>query len=173
MFVNNVSLGIYGDAVRRPTYRNAKMRTLLESVEEVLGPSAQAPGLRLIDEAGRELTDPVVVLVSNNPYALDHPVARGTRPALDTGQLGIVVVRLPPYADHPLVRSWTVPRLEVTAPTPVHAGIDGEAADLGPPLQFTIRPAALRVRISSHHLGASPSARFSPPGRRQPTTPTR
>ena len=29
MFLNNVSLGIYGQAVRRPAYRDAKVRTLL------------------------------------------------------------------------------------------------------------------------------------------------
>jgi hypothetical protein len=32
--------------------------------------------------------------------------------------------------------------------------------DLSPPLRFAIRPAALRVRISSRHPGASPSARL-------------
>jgi diacylglycerol kinase family enzyme len=42
-----------------------------------------------------------------------------------------------------------VTRLEVTAPAPIHAGIDGEAAELVPPLEFAIRPAALRVRISA------------------------
>ncbi len=43
VYVNNVSLGIYGDAVRRPTYRDAKVRTLLLTAEEVLGPSAGVP----------------------------------------------------------------------------------------------------------------------------------
>jgi diacylglycerol kinase family enzyme len=85
LFLNNVSLGIYGDAVQRPAYRDAKVRTLLETAQQVLGPSARAPALLLIDDAGREHRDPAVVLVSNNPYALDQPVARGTRPALDTG----------------------------------------------------------------------------------------
>ena len=31
LFLNNVSLGIYGDAVQRPAYRDAKVRTLLET----------------------------------------------------------------------------------------------------------------------------------------------
>jgi hypothetical protein len=46
------------------------------------------------------------------------------------------------------------------------AGLDGETVDLGPPLRFAIRPAALRVRISSRHPGASPSARLHLPGPR-------
>jgi len=164
MFLNNVSLGIYGQAVRRPAYRDAKVRTLLATAEEVLGPSGEAPALRLADDAGREHRDPAVVLVSNNPYALDNPLAPGTRPALDTGRLGIVVLDAPGEGRLPTGRSWTAPRLEVSAPAAVHAGVDGEAADLSPPLRFAIRPAALRVRISSRHPGASPSARLRPPG---------
>jgi Diacylglycerol kinase catalytic domain len=53
LFVNNVSLGIYGDAVQHPAYRDAKVRTLLETAREVLGPSAQVPALQLADDAGR------------------------------------------------------------------------------------------------------------------------
>jgi diacylglycerol kinase family enzyme len=161
VFLNNVSLGIYGEAVRRPAYRDAKVRTLVETAEKVLGPSGQAPALHLADDAGREHTQLAVVLVSNNPYALDHPVARGTRPALDSGQLGIIVLDAPGDSPHPPGRAWTAPDLEISAPAPVHAGIDGEAVELSPPLKFAIRPTALRVRISSRHPGASPSARFS------------
>ena len=162
-FLNNVSLGIYGDAVRSPAYRDAKVRTLLETAAEVMGPSGEAPALRLVDDSGREHRRPAVVLVSNNPYALDRPLARGTRPTLGGGQLGIVVVDAP--GDSPLApgRAWSAPRLEVSAPGPVHAGIDGEGVKLSPPLVFAIRPAALRVRISPRHPGASPSARLHLP----------
>ena len=164
LFLNNVSLGIYGEAVRRSAYRDAKLRTLLATAEEVLGPSGEAPALRLVDDAGREHRDPAVVLVSNNPYALDNPLAPGTRPALDTGRLGIVVLGAPGGASVRPGRAWTAPRLEVSAPAAVHAGVDGESVDLSPPLRFAIRPAALRIRISSRHPGASPSARPHLPG---------
>src|ERR1039457_4331663 len=83
IFLNNVSLGIYGDAVRRPAYRDAKVRTLLETAAEVMGPSAEAPTLRLADDLCREHRHVAVVLVSNNPYALDRPLAQVTRPALE------------------------------------------------------------------------------------------
>ena len=162
-FLNNVSLGIYGDAVRSPAYRDAKVRTLLETAAEVMGPSGEAPALRLADDSGREHRHPAIVLVSNNPYALDRPLARGTRPTLGGGQLGIVIVDAP--GDSPLApgRAWSASRLEVSAPGPVYAGIDGEAVELSPPLVFAIRPAALRVRISPRHPGASPSARLHLP----------
>jgi diacylglycerol kinase family enzyme len=164
MFLNNVSLGIYGDAVRSPAYRDAKIRTLLETAAEVMGPGTEAPTLDLTDDLGREHRHPAIVLVSNNPYALDRPLVRGTRPALDSGQLGIVVLDAP--GDSPPVpgRAWSAPRLEVSAPEPVHAGIDGEAVELSPPLRFVIRPAALRARISPRHPGASPSALLRLPG---------
>ena len=101
LFLNNVSLGIYGDAVQRAAYRHAKLRTLLETAQQVLGPSARAPDLLVTDDAGREHRQSAVVLVSNNPYALDQPVARGTRLALDTGQLGVVVLDAPGDRPHP------------------------------------------------------------------------
>jgi diacylglycerol kinase family enzyme len=165
MFLNNVSLGIYGDAVRSPAYRDAKVRTLLETAAEVMGPGAEALALDLTDDTGREHRQPAIVLVSNNPYALDRPLVRGTRPALDSGQLGIVILDAPGDSLHSPGRAWTAPRLEVNAGAPVHAGVDGEAVDLDPPLRFATRPASLRVRISPHHPGASPSARLRLPGR--------
>jgi diacylglycerol kinase family enzyme len=174
-FLNNASLGIYGDAVRSPAYRDAKVRTLLQTAAEVMGPSAEAPALYLVDDLGREHRDLALVLVSNNPYALDRPLARGTRPALDSGQLGIVVVDAPGDSPRRPGRAWSAPHLEVSAPEPVHAGVDGEAVELSPPLRFAIRPAALRVRISSRHPGAPPSARPSRRGRLRapPTLPPR
>jgi hypothetical protein len=127
----------------------------------VLGPSGQAPPLRLVDDAGRENPQLAVVLVPSNPYALDRPPPRGTRPALDTGQLGIVVLDVPgdsapfPGARPGPRRTW---RSVPSARCP--AGIDGEAVPLSPPLRFVIRPARLRVRISARHPGTSPAARF-------------
>jgi diacylglycerol kinase family enzyme len=165
LFLNNVSLGIYGDAVRSPGYRDAKMRTLLETAEKVLGPGAEVPALRLVDDRGREHQHLAVVLVSNNPYTLDRPLRSGARPALDSGRLGIIVLDAPSAAPHPPRaaphtpgRAWSAPHLDVSALPPVHAGIDGEAIDLSPPLQFTIRPKALRVRISPRHQRMPPSA---------------
>jgi diacylglycerol kinase family enzyme len=133
VFLNNVSLGVYGEAVGRPGYRNAKLQTI---VETVLGPSSAAPELRVVDDLGREHRRPAVVLASNNPYAPDPPAGR---PALDTGRLGVIVVDALP-------RLWTANAVTVDAPATLHAGIDGEAVDLEPPVEVTILPSALRVR---------------------------
>jgi diacylglycerol kinase family enzyme len=156
LFLNNVSLGIYGEAVRQAAYRDAKARTLLETAVRVLGPSESASELRLVDDEGREHRDPAVVVVSNNPYALDQTLAPGTRPRLDSGRLGVVALEEPASSLLP-GRAWTATSVMVDGPAPVHAGIDGEAVDLSTPLDFTILPAALRVRISARHPGVSPS----------------
>ena len=153
LFLNNVSLGIYGDAVRQPAYREAKARTLLETAAHVLGPSAAAVDLQLVDNRGRPHLNPAVVLVSNNPYSLEPPHPPGTRARLDSGQLGVIVLDTPRTRQSPAL-TWTTARLEVAAPAPVHAGIDGEAVDLTPPLRFAIRSGALRVRISARDATA-------------------
>jgi diacylglycerol kinase family enzyme len=146
LFLNNVSLGIYGDAVQKPAYRGAKARTLLETALGVLGPSGSASGLSLVDDAGRTHLDPAVLLVSNNPYSLEPPGVAGTRPRLDGGELGIIVLDTPGARGRG-GRSWSATRLEVAAAAPLHAGIDGEAVELNPPLSFAIRPRALRLLV--------------------------
>src|SRR4029450_775907 len=158
---NTWSLGISGAGVRQPTYRDAKARTLLETAAEVLGPSAAIVDLQLLDDRGRAHRNPAVVLVSNNPYSLEPARAAGSRPTLDTGGLGIVVLDRPRAGQGP-GRAWTAARLEVSAPAPVHAGIDGEAGELGPPLEFVIDPRGVRVRVARRHPGLSPSAPLRP-----------
>jgi diacylglycerol kinase family enzyme len=150
LFLNNVSLGIYGDAVRQPAYRDAKARTLVETAGRNLGPSAATGDLQLVDDRGRPHRNPAVVLVSNNPYSLEPGPATGTRTTLGSGRLGVVVLGRPGAASSP-GRTWTATQLEVSAAPPVHAGVDGEAVVLASPLRFVIRPGALRVRIASRH----------------------
>jgi hypothetical protein len=94
--------------------------------------------------------------VSNNPYALDRPVAQGTRPSLDGGILGVIVLDRAAIGMTP-GRAWTARSVDVHAADTVRAGIDGEAVELSSPLECVILPGALRVRISARHPGASPS----------------
>jgi diacylglycerol kinase family enzyme len=147
LFLNCVSLGIYGEAVRQSAYRDAKLRTLLETARAVLGPSGEVPELDFVDALGRAHTHPAIVVVSNNPYAPGRPMARGARPTLDSGRLGIIVIDTPAERRHPPGRAWSATSLEVGAAATVHAGLDGEPVEFAPPLEFVIRPAALRVRL--------------------------
>jgi diacylglycerol kinase family enzyme len=162
VFVNNVSLGLYAEAVQRPGYREAKLHTLLATVPDVLGPDAQPPELRCSGPHGTE--SGVAILVSNNSYRLGRALGSGTRPRLDAGQLGIAVLgprsvdgtgtRATPLA----MQQWADGTFEIESAGPVPAGIDGEAMVLDPPLRFRTLPGALRVRIAPKHSGASPSA---------------
>lgn len=163
VFVNNVSLGLYAQAVQQAGYRDAKLRTLLGTVPDVLGPDGDGLDLRWTGPGGHEHRAGAAILVSNNRYRLGRAVGSGTRPRIDDGLLGITVAggsigggggRLPqrPW------REWTAPAFEVDADHPVPAGIDGEAVQLDPPLRFRIRPGVLRVRVARRHPGASPSA---------------
>jgi diacylglycerol kinase family enzyme len=162
VFVNNVSLGFYAAAVQRDDYRDAKLRTMLDMVPEVLGPEAEGLDLRWARPGHGEHSSAAAILVSNNSYRLGRVLASGTRPRLDAGVLGVAVVgggdRSGPagLARQPL-EQWSAPVFEVTAAGPVPAGIDGEAAVLDPPLRFEAKPAALRVRIARTHPGASPA----------------
>lgn len=162
VFVNNVSLGLYAEAVDRPGYREAKLHTLLETVPDVLG--RDATPLDLSWPTADPARPAVAILVSNNAYRLGRALGSGTRPRLDRGVLGIAVLaQTTGTADGRSFRrltmqSSTAPTFEIEAGGPVPAGIDGESVHLDPPLRFRIRTGALRVRIARHHPGASPSA---------------
>ncbi|MGN6872341.1 MAG: diacylglycerol/lipid kinase family protein [Solirubrobacteraceae bacterium] len=161
VFVNNVSLGLYADAVARPGYREAKLHTILDAVPDAVGPGASAPTLRWHTPDGEQSA--VAILVSNNAYRLGRALGSGTRPRLDEAVLGVAVLA-PVVAGDGLAKprwgkqQWATPVFEINADGPVAAGIDGESMQLSAPLRFRIRPGALRARIAPHHPGASPSA---------------
>ncbi len=160
VFVNNVSLGVYAEAVGQERYREAKLRTLLDTLADTLGPEGEANELRWTDAAGRPQTSTALILVSNNPYLLGPTLGSGTRPRLDGGRLGVVDF-LPPVGGPRSKARWrelSQPELTVEADRPIPLGVDGEALTMEPPLRFRIRPRALRVRIAAAHPGASPSA---------------
>lgn len=152
-FLNNVSLGISADAVRQAGYRDAKLRTLLETArEEALGSSSTPADVHLVDDGGAEHRSPAVVLVSNNPCVFERPPVRGARAVLDSGQLGIVVIDAPAGPPHHAGLAWSARSLGVETSGTVRAGVDGEAVALTPPLHFTLHPRALRVRIAPGHV---------------------
>lgn len=163
VFVNNVSLGIYAEAVQRPGYRESKIRTILDTVPDVLGPEGGGLDLSWKGPGGHEHHSGAAVLVSNNRYRLGKAVGSGTRPRIDDGLLGITVASAPSGSGPGRIeqrpwREWSAEEFEVDSNEPVPAGIDGEAVTLEAPLRFRIRPGALSVRIARAHPGASPSA---------------
>ena len=158
VFVNNVSLGVYADAVQRPGYREAKIRTILDMLPESAEQDAETSALRWRDPDGLTHDGGLAVLVSNNVYRLGNLIGSGTRPRLDAGRLGVAVIEPQRWFRRGVVRNWSMPAIEVEGGPSVPAGIDGEAVVLTSPLRFESRPRALRVRIAGQHPGCSPSA---------------
>jgi diacylglycerol kinase family enzyme len=173
VFVNNVSLGLYAAIVRSPAYRDAKVDTTLSTLPQVLGPQTEPFDLRFTGPDGVEHRGAHVIQVSNNPYGATV-TGMGSRPRLDTHQLGVVSLVLGKEGGaaaflaalatgHPErfrgLTSWPTPTFEVTSEGPVEIGLDGETQVMDPPLRFSIRPTPVRVRLPKHAIGYSPGAR--------------
>jgi diacylglycerol kinase family enzyme len=161
-FVNNASLGVYAKVVQSSEYRDAKIQTAATLLPDILGPDATPMDLRHRLPSGEEAATAQLILVSNNPYELQHLSGMGTRDRLDTGQLGIVSLYVGGPADVQRLagltavgqvnrfagwREWQAPSFEIRSNQAVEVGVDGEALLLEPPLRFEIRPAALTVRL--------------------------
>jgi len=173
VFVNNASLGLYAKIVQVPGYREAKLKTAADVLPELLGPDAKPFDLRFTGPDGTSYDTAHMILVSNNQYQLDHLGGRGTREHLDDGVLGVVAARIggPEQARRfvaleavgqvrkfPGWLEWETPRFDVGSDSPVEIGVDGETLMMTPPLVFTVRPGALRVRIPRTAPGRSPAS---------------
>ena len=173
VFVNNASLGVYAQVVQSDAYRDAKLETWAQMLPELLGPDAPPIDLEFEGPDATEYTDAPLVLVSNNPYQLTRLAGAGTRPRLDTGQLGIFAARIRSPGDvaqlvtletigqsqrFPGLLEWSQREFEVRSGSAVAVGLDGEALTLEPPLRFVSLPGALRIRLPRHAAGVSPAA---------------
>ena len=159
VFVNNVSLGVYAEAVQSQAYRDAKLRTLVDTMPEVLGP--QGEGLDLtgwapMGRAGRPTRSCWYPMIPTGWAGRWAPVpAREWTPGSSASRWSTR------NGGARRIQQWTTDSFEIESAHTVAAGIDGEAVRLDPPLRFRSRPGALRVRIAPQHPGASPSAAIS------------
>ena len=173
VFVNNVSLGLYATVVQSPEYRDAKVNTVLAALPGMLGPGTEPMDLRYDDPDGVHHDGAHMIQVSNGPYGRTMRTM-GSRSSVDAGVLGVITLVLPDDAAatrflaalsaghperYPGFHSWTTTSFSVGSGGPVMIGLDGETLQLEPPLGFTIRPEALRVRLARGAIGYSPAAR--------------
>lgn len=165
-FVNNASFGVYASVVQSPAYRDDKARTTLEMLPELL---THHSGPRLTVRAAAETIDePQAVLVSNNPYLMGDPAGLGRRERLDSGDLGVLGVKVDNAAQAawmlrgrrgPGLTSFTAQEVVVDADEDtIQAGVDGEALTLPTPVRCRIEPGAVRVRLPRHRPGVPRSA---------------
>ncbi|MDN0200552.1 diacylglycerol kinase family protein [Streptomyces sp. S.PNR 29] len=182
VFVNNVSFGVYADALLEPGYREDKPRAF----------AAVAPGYlkgrqwveARVDTPWGTVEFPQVVLISNNPYHLATPRWLGRRFSLSTGQLGVIVLKRPAQAPPDLLRHlrgelrqdkrgagsagdgaviWSAPGITLHGEVRhLDAGVDGEAVRLPLPIVCRIRPGALRVLLPKDRPGTPPGHAMAP-----------
>jgi diacylglycerol kinase family enzyme len=168
VFVNNVSLGVYGRVVQVSGYREAKLQTWAQTLPDLIGPRAARFELEFDGPHATRFVAPALVLVSNNQYKITTFRGLATRPRLDAGRLGIVaatvdnavvdllslaIARRSQHRRH--LVSWIESSFEVQATAGVPVGVDGESLTLDPPLRFLSLQQALRVRLPRTATGAS------------------
>jgi diacylglycerol kinase family enzyme len=174
VFVNNACLGLYAKIVQSADYRDAKLKTAAGMLPDMIGPDAVPFDLRFTGPDGVDYPTAHLILVSNNPYELDHLGGRGTRARMDLGTLGLVAARIDGARDAVTfvsleaagrIRSfhgwleWEAPRMQVDSGAAIEIAIDGEAMMMDPPLIFESMPGALRIRVPRQAMGLAPAAR--------------
>ncbi len=156
VFLNNVSFGVYAQAVHRDGYREDKEATLAAVFREVAAdPEAQA-GIRYSTPNGERHERAPLLLVSNNVYRMSGPPDFGRRLTLNAGKLGVgAVTNLPKDADLHSIRldqlrtlhQWETTSLRLESDEPILAGFDGEALVFESPLDLSVRPKGLRILV--------------------------
>jgi len=164
LFVNNSAIGLYPlmvldrEAQQSRLNRSKRLAMIVAGVRTLLRFNHQR--LRLIVNDEEERVDTPLLFVGNNDYRLDIG-APGRRRSLEDGQLCVFVMRkktrrgfvaaslralLNRSRPDDMEQIANVQRLRVAS----HRGrltlsLDGEVTTMAPPLDFRIRPRALRV----------------------------
>jgi diacylglycerol kinase family enzyme len=164
LFLNNVSLGVYAGFVHDPARKTRnRLFALFRMAPALLGRSRRPLALAFEVRAERTEQEALVVLVANNDYRMASMADLGARSRLDEGLLHVYVIEavgrssllalLLKVARGRAAQAegwaeWSVANLRVEfGHRRIHAAIDGEPVVLEPPLEFAIRPRALRVLV--------------------------
>ncbi|MDJ0952334.1 MAG: diacylglycerol kinase family protein [Acidimicrobiia bacterium] len=167
VFLNNVSFGVYAQAVHTEGYREDKASTIATAISAASADVEAQAALRYVTPGGRTHERAPLLLVSNNRYHYSGPPDYGRRYRLDSGKLGIGAITDLPEGDvasMPLheVRSlqeWETTSYRIESDEPILAGLDGEALQFESPLKLEIHRKGLRVLVPA---GTRPG--YVPPG---------
>ena len=155
-FLNNVSFGVYAQAVHQEGYRENKEETIAKALSDVAGRSEAQAALRYVTPDGESHERAPLLLVSNNRYHMTGPPDFGRRYRMDSGKLGVgVVTSLPQGKDIAVLRlahtgafhEWETTSIRLESDEPILAGLDGEAVEFASPLDVSIQPKRLRVLV--------------------------
>ena len=160
-FVNNASFGAYAEVVDAPAYRDDKLATTLDMLPDLLQGQRGARLRARADDA--EIDAPQALLIANNPYGTGDLAGLSRRAQLDSGVLSVVAIRVASArqaaglfrgrhaAGATILTARNVAITASAAQIPV--GVDGEAVSMTVPVECTIRPRALRVRVPRNRPG--------------------
>jgi diacylglycerol kinase family enzyme len=146
LFLNNVSFGLYPQAIADPEYRSHRARSMANAAVDTVSHLETKLTLTLPD--GRVVSDIEMLLTSNNPYRFIGPPDFARRPALDTGTLGIILAdrRSRQQRGPAAFTRWESDKLTVHSDhAEIQAGVDGELMTFQTPVEVTIAPKSLRV----------------------------
>jgi len=164
VFVNNSAIGLYPlmvvdrESQQHRLGRSKRLAMMVASLRTLW--RFDDHRLTLTSEEARSGVDTPLLFVGNNDYKLALPAA-GRRAALDDGKLCVLVMRKKGVAGFlaatfraligrarpdDMVRMDAITRLRVDSGRHVLTiSVDGETCRLNPPLDYRIRPSALRV----------------------------
>jgi diacylglycerol kinase family enzyme len=165
LFLNNVSFGIYADAIAETGYREHKTESLAEATKEDLAISDTRLSVR--DPEGAIHDDIGVLLASNNPYRFIGAPDFAGRARLDTGTLGVILADRTETGDidfkHSEVKRWSAPKVTVdSTEKTVQVGIDGSLHKLHAPIDVHIDHRALRVVLPTQLVEREIEELFGP-----------
>jgi len=138
LFLNNISLGLYAQLVRRREHHRGRREAFARMRAWLVLLTHREPLGITIDGEPEEAE---LVLVGNNSYVLELP-SLGARTRLDEGLLSLYVVRgggVEERKGERFVVDAAAGRLD--------AAVDGEHDVLETPIEFRIEPRALRVLV--------------------------
>jgi diacylglycerol kinase family enzyme len=169
-FVNNASFGAYAQVVQSPAYRGDKVGATLQQLPDLISGKRGEP--LEVRTAQLRLENPQAVLVSNNPYGTGDIAGLSRRARMDDGTLGVVAVSVASARQAAglirgahsvgLTRHLAAQVTVDSAAGQIPVGVDGEAMLLATPVQCSIRPRALRVRVPRNRPGVpAPKARMN------------
>ena len=148
LFLNNVSFGIYADAIAETDYREHRAESMVEATEtDIEDPDSR---LSVLDPDGVVHDEIGVLLASNNPYRFIGPPDYAGRARLDTGTLGVILADRTEDRTvdlkHSEVKRWNAAKVTVDSThKKVRVGIDGSLHKLKAPVDIHIDHKVLRV----------------------------
>jgi diacylglycerol kinase family enzyme len=154
-FLNNVSFGIYAQAVHQEQYRAEKAATLQDTVTRAAKDRDSQAKMWYVTPDGRTHERAPLLLASNNIYRYSGYPDYGRRLRLDSGKLGMSAITNLPEGDVASMRldqirslqEWDTTSYRIESDEPILAGLDGEALEFESPLNLVIRPKGLRVLV--------------------------